>query len=296
MWSGNKPSSCQSSTCTRLALGCPDLISSPLAVGKESDLVLRWPIAHPAPSLGTECGCPLPCASHPLPTSQTPDTRCLPPPDTRWLPLFAFPLQTIGVPPCACKRFQSPATAWRGQPSLYLSGLLLIHPGSAILPAGHWHPSHTSSSFLPTFLFFTLRRTGQPVCLPHPPRRRSSGHGPFPLPAPATRWRPHSAFSFGLPGLGNSAVSSWKDLDAGHGSLVHPRLDSATCLSFQTLTPLSPSLRQGSQCCLSMHFQSLAGLASFFPSWFPSQLVSLPSGSSAPSRSIQSPSQFQFSS
>lgn len=210
---------------------------------------------------GDKCSCcPLPLfpvhpTHSPLPRHQTPAAFHLQTPDgSLSLPFPSRPLGPLPVP----------ASAWRGQPSLYLSGLFLIHPGSAILPAGYLHPSHTSSSFPPTFLFFTLRRAGQPVCLPHPPRRRSSGHGPFPLPTPATRWRPHSAFSFGLPGLGNSAVSNWKDLDAGQGFLVHPPLGSATCLSFQTLTPLSLSLRQGSECLLSPHFQSLAGLASFF--------------------------------
>lgn len=43
--------------------------------------------------------CLLPGESHPLPTSQTPDTRCLPPPDTRWLPLFAFPSRPFGPLP-----------------------------------------------------------------------------------------------------------------------------------------------------------------------------------------------------
>lgn len=40
----------------QLALEFPDMMSSLLAVGMESDLVLHWPIAHPH-SISRDNGC-----------------------------------------------------------------------------------------------------------------------------------------------------------------------------------------------------------------------------------------------
>lgn len=104
--------------------------------------------------------CLLPRESHPPRTSQTPDTRCLPPPDTRWLPLFAFPSRPFGPLPVPARRFQSPAFACWGRPSPQLPG-----------PTSHWcrlnhsscrafSGSHPYGFFPSRVLSFILRSTG----------------------------------------------------------------------------------------------------------------------------------------
>lgn len=174
--------------------------------------------------------CLLPGESHPLPTSQTPDTCCLPPPDTRWLPLFALPSRPFGPLPVPARGSRAQPLPGGASHPLNSQGLLFIRV--ALPPAG-------LRQALTLLVPFLHSEEHWPIFVSAPPpKRQCPGHGPLPLPAPAARWRPHSAFNSGLPGWGSSAVSSWKVLEAGLGSLAPP-LFSATCLSFPTLTSLS---------------------------------------------------------
>lgn len=142
--------------------------------------------------------------------------RCLPPPDTRWLPLFAFPLQTIGGGP-------SPRRSEVPNPSLGLTWPDLRHqPGThfslwAPRVTGH-HPSPTpptrrlappSSPPLPLPRHPSSPhqhpRCGQvAACLLPPPPQAPPGPAPASQPAPATRWPPHSAFRLRLGQFGKS--------------------------------------------------------------------------------------------
>lgn len=226
-----------------------------------------------------------PDTRHPLPSTsrhQMAPSLCLSPPD-HWGPSLC--LQEVS------------------KPSLCLAGPAIPLPlratcySSRLSYSSCWAFASFSHFFLlSTYLSFLHSEEDRPACMsaPPPPGGAVLGMAPSPfrpLPLDGVLTLP-SALACQVWEIRQSPVGkTWMQ-----GKALWFTLDSATCLSFQTLTPLSPSLRQGSQCRLSMHFQSLAGLASFFSSWFPSQLICLPSDSSAPSRSIQSPSQFHFSS
>lgn len=181
---------------------------------------------------------------------------CLPPPDSRWLPLFAFSSTPFGPLPV-------PVRGSRAQP-LPVGPAIPHGPGatshcvgSAVPPAGHspalalFASFHHSEEHWPTF--------GSAP----PPWRRSPGHGPFPLPAPAARWRPHSAFGSGLLGCGTGGPRL-----EGPGSRRRPfgsSLFSATVFPSQAYFPFPSELEsQPSPACWPL-----------FLSWFLSQLISV---------------------
>lgn len=112
----------------------------------------------------------------PLPRHQTPAAFHLQTPDgSLSLP---FPSRPLGPLPVSAGGSKAQPLPGGASHPLNSQGLLLICLGSVILLAGHSHPSHTSSIFPPTFLFFTLRRTGKPSCLPHPPGGAVLGMAP----------------------------------------------------------------------------------------------------------------------
>lgn len=78
--------------------------------------------------------CLLPGESLPLPTSQTPDTCCLPPPDTRWLPLFALPSRPFGPLPVPARGSRVQPLPGGASHPLNSQGLLFIR--LALPPAG----------------------------------------------------------------------------------------------------------------------------------------------------------------
>lgn len=188
------------------------------------------------------------------PTPHFPGTghSCLPPPDSRWLPLFAFSSTPFGPLPV-------PVRGSRAQP-LPVGPAIPHGPGatshcvgSAVPPAGHspalalFASFHHSEEHWPTF--------GSAP----PPWRLSPGHGPFPLPAPAARWRPHSAFGSGLLGWGNCGPRL-----EGPGSRrpFGSSLFSATVFPSQAYFPFPSELE--SQPCLLASFPFLVPLPADF--------------------------------
>lgn len=143
--------------------------------------------------------CLLSGESHPLPTSQAPGTPAFHLQTADGSLSLLSPLDHLGPSLCL------PGAP---EPSLCLVGPASPHrgpgaashcAGPAVPPAGHLRAS--PFLLLSMQLSFLHSEEHWPTFgSAPPPWRRSPGHGPFPLPAPAARWRPHSAFRSGLLG------------------------------------------------------------------------------------------------